>query len=686
MSKYEVTQAEYLSLMHTNPSAFRGDDRRPVERVSWFDAANYCQRLTDAERAAGRVPAGYAYRLPTEAEWEYACRAGTATRWSFGDSVGDLHNYAWHYDNSGCNPLTNDCSNGSTRAVGLRLPNPWGLYDMHGNVAEWVRDWYGPYTAASAVDPLGPATGLEKSFRGPAWDFGDINTRSSSRWPYQPGWSDDSIGFRVVLAPSDVNVVIADITNTWRFWTNGPPPAADWFAPGFSDAVWPAGPGVFHNETAALPAPKLTPLPLGRTAYYFRTRFNLASNVPVAALTLRALVDDGAVFYLNGEELARVRMPAAPSAITYDTLALNTPTGGDATAFDLLIVPASALRAGDNVLAVEVHQATTNSSDIVFGAEIGLDLDLATNGPPLIVSPPQPVSVASNGTAAFRVVAASIESLTYQWRRDGVALLDQTNATLILPNAPPAATGLYDVLVSNANGTVPGGPARLTIVIRPYFVMQPSPQTNVAVEGGRATFAARAGGTPPLTFRWRRGAVFVTNETLDADLSLLTLSNLQTGGATNITVVVTNLAGSTPLSAPAWLYLMRDADGDGLGDEWELANGLNPASALDFSLDSDGDGLSNGEEFIAGTNPTNAASTLELQSSVTAETNRVVLTFEAMPHKSYVIDCVESVSIGANWQTVTVIAPTNQPRTVTITNELGEARQRFYRLRTPAWP
>jgi hypothetical protein len=321
----------------------------------------------------------------------------------------------------------------------------------------------------------------------------------------------------------------------------------------------------------------------------------------------------------------------------------------------------------------------------VFGAEIGLDLDLATNGPPLIVSPPQPVSVASNGTAAFRVVAASIEPLTYQWRHDGVALLDQTNATLILPNVPPAAAGLYDVLVSNANGTMPGGSARLTIVIRPYFVMQPSPQTNVAVEGGRATFAARAGGTPPLTFRWRRGAVFVTNETLDADLSLFTLSNLQTGGATNFTVVVTNLAGSTPLSTPAWLYLMRDADGDGLGDEWELANGLNPASALDFSLDSDGDGLSNGEEFIAGTNPTNAASTLELQSAVTGETNRVTLTFEAMPHKSYVIECVESVSVGANWQTVTVIAPTNQPRTVTVTNELSGG-QRFYRLRTPAWP
>jgi hypothetical protein len=168
---------------------------------------------------------------------------------------------------------------------------------------------------------------------------------------------------------------------------------------------------------------------------------------------------------------------------------------------------------------------------------------------------------------------------------------------------------------------------------------------------------------------------------------VLTLSNVQITTSSNISLNVTNLAGSTlTLSSNAWLYIMRDADGDGLGDEWELANGLNPGSALDLSLDSDGDGLSNAEEFLAGTNPTNAASTLELESSVAVETNRVVLTFEAMPHKSYVLECVESVCIGAKWQTVTVIAPTSQPRTVTVTNELGTARQRFYRLRTPAWP
>ena len=126
LGRYEVTQGEYLSVIGSNPSSLTGDTNRPVEMVSWNDATNYCAKLTARERLAGRLPAGWAYRLPTEAEWEYASRAGSTNRFSYGEDPGytQLANYAWYDANSG----------GTTHAVGGKLPNRWDLYDMSGSV------------------------------------------------------------------------------------------------------------------------------------------------------------------------------------------------------------------------------------------------------------------------------------------------------------------------------------------------------------------------------------------------------------------------------------------------------------------------------------------------------------------------------------------------------------------------
>ena len=192
MSKYETTQEEYLTVMGDNPSYFTGDLKRPVEQVSWDDANDYCAALTARERAAGRLPTGYVYRLPTEAEWEYCCRAGTTTRFSYGDDVQylQLRNYAWSITNSG----------GTTHPVGLRRPNPWGVYDMLGNVWEWCLDWYEIYPGGSVTDPRGPTTGSARVIRGGGWGYTDWFCRTASRDYDWSGLRNFYMGFRPVLA------------------------------------------------------------------------------------------------------------------------------------------------------------------------------------------------------------------------------------------------------------------------------------------------------------------------------------------------------------------------------------------------------------------------------------------------------------------------------------------------------
>ncbi len=201
MSKYEVTQREYTAVMQANPSRFVGDLNRPVETVSWEDATQYCQKLTQTERAAGRLPAGYAYRLPTEAEWEYACRAGTTSRFSFGDDESALGQYAWFRENSGYNASLGIDAGGTTFPVGSLRANAWGLYDMHGNVTEWCLDWRSDYPGGSVTNWGGPVTGTSKISRGGALNSPGDSCRSAARGAGgPPGSKGYGTGFRVVLA------------------------------------------------------------------------------------------------------------------------------------------------------------------------------------------------------------------------------------------------------------------------------------------------------------------------------------------------------------------------------------------------------------------------------------------------------------------------------------------------------
>ena len=199
MSQYETMQEEYLAVMGTNPSWFTGDLKCPVERVSWNDATNYCAKLTDRERTAGRLPTGYIYRLPTEAEWEYACRAGTTTATAFGNNLSsDQANFDGRYPYGGA---TKGPHLENTSKVGSYAPNAWGLYDMHGNVYEWCLDWYGAYPGGNVTDPRGSNTGSYRVNRGSCWDDDGRYCRSAIRYYDWPGDWDIDIGFRSVLAP-----------------------------------------------------------------------------------------------------------------------------------------------------------------------------------------------------------------------------------------------------------------------------------------------------------------------------------------------------------------------------------------------------------------------------------------------------------------------------------------------------
>ncbi|MDR2301742.1 MAG: formylglycine-generating enzyme family protein [Deltaproteobacteria bacterium] len=184
LGKYEVTQAQWTAVMGNNPSNFKGRSN-PVEQVSWHDAQEFIKRL-NAKEGHNR------YRLPTEAKWEYAARAGSTGAYSFGDDADDLGRYAWYEGNSGQKP----------HPVGQKEPNAWGLYDMPGNVWKWVRDWYGEryYSNSPGSDPTGPSSGSGRVTRGGAWNYTAWACRCASRGTAPPEYHFKDICLRLALS------------------------------------------------------------------------------------------------------------------------------------------------------------------------------------------------------------------------------------------------------------------------------------------------------------------------------------------------------------------------------------------------------------------------------------------------------------------------------------------------------
>lgn len=186
---YPVTQAEYLAVAGTNPSRFTRNARLPVEQVSWDDAVVCAQKLS---QLSGEQAHGLASGLPSEAEWEYACGAGSTGKWCFGDQESQLVDYAWFDGNSGKR----------THPVGEKKPNAWGLHDMHGNVWESCLDWYdvGYYKVSPTDDPPGPSSGSSRVLRGGSWNDDAANCRSAYRSTYVPSFRSSNGGFRLALS------------------------------------------------------------------------------------------------------------------------------------------------------------------------------------------------------------------------------------------------------------------------------------------------------------------------------------------------------------------------------------------------------------------------------------------------------------------------------------------------------
>ena len=179
----EVTQAQYEAVMGMNPSTFKGA-MNPVDTVSWKDAAEFCEKLSEKTHRT--------VRLLTEAEWEYACRAGSTTRYCFGDADAGLGDYAWYGANSG----------NTTHPAGEKKPNAWGLFDMHGNVWEWCADWCGGYPKGAVTDPQCLASGMFRVMRGGAWNLNPGDCLAANRSSSTPGSRSNVYGFRVVVSVS----------------------------------------------------------------------------------------------------------------------------------------------------------------------------------------------------------------------------------------------------------------------------------------------------------------------------------------------------------------------------------------------------------------------------------------------------------------------------------------------------
>lgn len=363
-----------------------------------------------------------------------------------------------------------------------------------------------------------------------------------------------------------------------------------------------------------------------------------------------------------------------PPPLTYQWRLNGAPLPGE-TNLSLIIPHAELPNAGN--YSVRITNPQTGFSFSTPSASL--------TGPVVITLQPESQTLRAGSNVTFRVVATGSGPLTYQWRFNSAALPGATSDTLTVTNLHLFDDGAYTVAVSNSYGQLVSSETRLVVWIRPVITVQPVSQK--AVIGGSVTFSVVVDGNPPpFGFRWRKNGLTQTNIVLNDKISFFTVTNIQPTETTNVfsySVGVTNAAGSI-LTSNAVLTVLADTDGDGLPDEWELANSLNPTNAADAALDSDGDGLSNLQEYLSGTNPNDAASRLRIEAIDCGPGHPFCLRFTALSNKTYTVQSCPFLQ-GTSWNSVADVPAASSNHTVVIIDPTNPptGTLRLYRLVTP---
>ncbi len=341
------------------------------------------------------------------------------------------------------------------------------------------------------------------------------------------------------VTPHDEAFVTMD--DSWRYNQSGTNLGTGWHKPGYNEAGWLKGGALLYAENSSLPGPKKTWLSLGKIAYYFRTTFDNRHDPATVVLQMETIIDDGAVFYLNGQEVHRLGMP--DGSVNYKTEAKRTVSNAELEG--PFTLPTDVLQRGENVLAVEVHQSSSGSSDIVFGLSLDAVVNIP-NTPPMITVSPADLSLNQGGTVVFQVEANGTGTLRSQWHLNGQIVPGAKAAKLPITNVQLDQAGTYTVTVSNAFGDAIGAPANLVVNI-PASIHALSPN-QTAIAGESVIFNVTASGTEPLSYQWSHNSLFLDSAT---DSPTLTLENVQLDQAGVYTVTISNEAGtvsSSPIS------------------------------------------------------------------------------------------------------------------------------------------
>jgi hypothetical protein len=356
-----------------------------------------------------------------------------------------------------------------------------------------------------------------------------------------------------ILSSSNLMATLLHVTNTWRYQTGRVDLGVSWRQTNFSDASWPAGLGLFASHLTGYPEPVNTlltreqiPFVQGINTYYFRTHFLNPGTNSEGVLVFSNLLDDGAVFYLNGAEIFRTRI--ADGTVNYNTAATSAPDNGQL--YERMLVAVSRLLPGTNLLAVEVHQSSSSSPDMAFGTRVGL---IPGSGEPVVIlDHPQDLTVPSGYPATLGANVFGSAPIHLQWFKDGAPLAGATNDVLSIPVTTTNDAGSYVLFASNLFNAATSGAASLTIL----------PLTNPAVALVRGPYLQN-GTTQSVILRWRtslpaQSRVFYGNNSND-----LSSSAFDPVLRTNHHLLLTNLAADTRYYYSVWTGFSNLAGGNG---------------------------------------------------------------------------------------------------------------------------